>query len=107
MSSVALPSTQSWWRLLVAGLLFPAAFVAIDRVLLDCIAGLWRTDRTITLTMAVFVVQIGVMGVVCGRCVDLRAMRWVLYAWCWLLIDFQTLVASVFTDSSWWGGSFQ
>jgi hypothetical protein len=82
--------------------------VAIDQVLLDCVAGLWRSDWIITLTMATFILQIGVMGVLCGRWIDLEVMRWVLYLWCWLLIDFQALVAWVFTDStSWWGSSFQ
>src|SRR5262245_8240791 len=111
MSSVALPSSQSHWRLVVAGVLLPAAFVAIDHVLLDGVAGLWRTDgsATITLTMATFIVQIGVMGIICGRWPDLQWMRWVLYAWCWVLIDFQAIEAWVYTDAtSWWGrSSFQ
>ncbi|HEY2416203.1 MAG TPA: hypothetical protein VGI40_28440 [Pirellulaceae bacterium] len=108
MSSVALPSSQSHWRLLAAGVLLPAVFVAIDRVLLDCVAGLWRTDWSVTLTMAMFIVQIGLMGVICGHWIDLQLMRWVLYAWCWILIDFQAIVAWVFTDAtSWWGSSFQ
>jgi len=108
MSSVALPSSQSHWRLVAAGVLLPAVFVAVDRALLDCVAGLWLTNWTVTLTMAVFIVQIGVMGVICGHWIDLQLMRWVLYVWCWVLIDFQAIVAWVFTDAtSWWGSSFQ
>jgi hypothetical protein len=108
MSSVALPSSQSHGRLIAAGVLLPAVFVAIDRLLLDCVAGLWRTDWSVTLTMATFIVQIGLMGIICGRWIDLQLMRWVLYVWCWVLIDFQAAVAWVFTDAtSWWGSSFQ
>lgn len=108
MSSVALPSSHSHWRLLTAGALLPAIFVAIDSLLLDCVSGRWQPDWTMTLTMSLLVVQIGVMGVLCGRWIELRSMRWILYLWCWLLIDFQAIVAWVYTDqTSWWGSSFQ
>jgi len=108
MSSVALPSSSSHWRLLTAGVIIPATFVALDHLLLDGIAGAWGTNWVVTLTMAMFIVQIGLMGVLCGRWTDLGVMRWVLYIWCWFLIDFQVLVAWVFTDStSWWDSSFQ
>jgi hypothetical protein len=106
MTLAALPSRNYWPRLLIAGVVLPATFVAIDSLLLDCLAGVWRTDWSIALTMAVFIIQIGAMGIVCGRWTELQAMRWILYAWCWLLIDFQTVIAWMFTGQSWWGGSF-
>jgi len=57
--------------------------------------------------MAVFIVQIGVMGVLCGRWPELGAMRWILYAWCWLLIDFQGVIAWMLAGQNWWADSLQ
>lgn len=94
-------------RLVFAGVLLPAAFVTLDRLLLDFVAGAYRTDWIMAATMGVFVIQIGLMGVVCGRWIEWPALRWLLYAWCWLLIDFQILIAWALAGQNWWGDAFQ
>jgi hypothetical protein len=94
-------------RVLSAAVLLSAAFVALDRLLLDWLAGAWRTDWIMALTMAVFVLQIGILGVICGRWIEWPLLAWLLYGWSWLLIDLQTFTAWVFADQSWWGASFQ
>jgi hypothetical protein len=55
--------------------LLPAAFVAVDRLLLDGLAGAFRIDEIMVLTMAVFVVQIALMGIICGRWIDWPPLR--------------------------------
>src|SRR4029434_7297738 len=107
MAAAFSASRHSLWRLTAVALLLPALFVAIDRLLLDALAGLWRNEWTMLLTMAIFVIQIGLMGVVCGRWIDWPFLRWLLYGWCWLLIDFQTLIAWAFANQTWWGDAFQ
>jgi hypothetical protein len=106
MHAALLGPRQSPWRLFAAAVLLPTVFVAIDRLLLDCIAGLRRTDWIMLLTMSVFVVQAGVMGIVCARWIEQPIWRWIIYGWFLLLIDFQTLIAWAFTDDGWWNGSF-
>jgi hypothetical protein len=105
-SSLARPHA-TLWRILPVAVLLPASFVAVDSFLLDALSGSWRTDWIMVLTMAAFIVQIGLMGVVCGRWIDHPALCWILYVWCWLLIDFQTLIAWVYANQTWWGDSFQ
>jgi hypothetical protein len=95
------------WRLAIAGLLLPTAFVVVDYFLLIGLSGAFRTDWLMVLTMAIFVFQIGLMGVVCGNLTDWPTLRWVLYGWCWVLIDFQTLIAWAFAEQSWWFLAFQ
>src|SRR5262245_37782044 len=107
MSAAFSASRDSPWRLAAIAILLPALFVAIDRLLLDALAGLWRTEWTMLLTMAIFILQIGLMGVVCARWIEWPLLRWLLYGWCWLLIDFQTLIAWAFADQYWWGEAFQ
>ncbi len=94
-------------KVLVSALLLLAAFAALDRWLLDCLAGWWRFEWIVVLTMAVFVSQIGIMGVVCGRWIEPPLLKWLLYGWTWLLIDLQTLVAWALADQTWWGNVFQ
>jgi hypothetical protein len=107
MAAAFSASRHTLWRLITVALLLPTLFVAIDRLLLDALAGLWLTEWTMLLTMAIFVIQIGLMGVVCARWIDWPLLRWLLYGWCWLLIDFQTLITWAFAGQYWWGDAFQ
>jgi hypothetical protein len=63
---------------------------------------MWQFEWIMMLTMAVFVFQIGLMGFVCAHWIDWPILRWLLYGWCWLLIDIQTLIATVFANQGWW-----
>ena len=92
-------------RLLIAGVLVPAVFAAADHWLLSQMQ-ISPTRRHIALTMAVFVLQVGMLGWVCGRLLDSPWWRWGLYAWGWILVDLQLLSAGVFADGGrWWDRS--
>ena len=83
-------------RLLLVGALVPCVFSAVDHWLLSRLAEN-PTDRLhIGLTMGAFVVQIGVLGILCGHWLDDPRWRWGVYLWGWLLIDVQLLSALVF-----------
>src|SRR6266436_915376 len=81
-------------RLIVAGVLLPAFMAGSNHLLLSSLASGWRTDKTLmVLALAVLVVQTGLMGVVCGRWIGWPLLRWIVYGWCWLVVDVQLLLA--------------
>jgi hypothetical protein len=85
-------------RLLLVGMLVPAVFSALDHWMLTRLQ-LNASDRAhLVLTMAVFVVQIGLLGWLCGRLIENPWWRWGLYVWGWVLVDVQLLAASVFAQ---------
>jgi hypothetical protein len=96
MDSTRLPVA----RLLLVGAVVPAIYSAADHWLLARLELNPSDTGHIVLTMAVFVVQIGLMGWLCGRLLDNRWWRWGLYTWSWLLIDLQLLAATVFAQST-------
>lgn len=89
-------------RLLLVGVLMPAVFSGLDHGLLTSLNYYASDLRVITLVMAAFVVQVGLMGWLCGSLLDNPWWRWGLYIWCWVLVDLQLLSVSVVTNT---GGS--
>lgn len=90
-------------RLLLVGMLVPAVFSALDHWLLGRLVMNPRNHFVIALTMAAFVVQVGVLGVLCGRLLTSPWWRWGVYAWGWLLIDIQILSSlDMVANSNWW-----
>ncbi len=85
-------------RLLVVGVVVPAIFVAIDHRLLSGVVHNPCDEFHIGLTMAAFVGQVAVMGVLCGRLLVNPWWRWGVYLWGWLLIDLQVFSALALTD---------
>ena len=95
-------------RLLLVAVLVPVVFSAVDHWLLSRLSEN-PTDRLhIGLTMGAFVIQIGVLGVLCGRWLDDPRWRWGVYLWGWLLIDMQLVSALVFVSgtSDWTGAGY-
>jgi hypothetical protein len=89
-------------RLLLVGMLVPAVFSAVDHWLLSQMQ-YEPTRRHIGLTLAAFVLQVGLLGWLCGRFLENPWWRWGLYLWGWVLVDLQLLSAGVFADSGrWW-----
>jgi hypothetical protein len=88
-------------RLLVVGVLVPAAFSAVDHWLLSRLMSS-PTRAHVGLTMAVFVVQVGLLGWLCGKLLDNPWWRWGLFVWGWILVDLQLLAAGVFADGGNW-----
>jgi hypothetical protein len=102
MSSASLPLPQ----LIVAGVLLPALIAASNNYLLSSLATGWRTDRGLMVAaMAALVVEIGVIGIVCGRWIEWPMLRWLLYGWCWLLVDAQVLLARQLALENIFGGT--
>jgi hypothetical protein len=89
-------------RLLLVGALVPAVFSALDHWLLTRLEMRPSDTGHVVLTMAVFVVQIGLLGWLCGRLLENPWWRWGLYIWGWVLVDLQLLSAAVFAD----GGNY-
>ena len=94
-------------RLLLVGMLVPAVFSALDHWLLGRLVANPRSHFVIVETMAAFVVQVGVLGVLCGRMLESPWWRWGVYAWGWLLIDIQVFSALDLVESAgwWWNNS--
>ncbi len=93
-------------RLLLVGALVPAVFSALDHWLLMRLQMRVTDKAHLVLTMAVFVVQIGLLGWLCGRLIENPWWRWGLYLWGWVLVDLQVLAASVFAQGiSYWDQS--
>lgn len=82
-------------RLLLVGVLIPAVFSALDHWLLNRLHYHPSDIPTITSVMAAYVVQVGLLGWLCGTLLENPWWRWGLYIWCWVLIDLQLLSASV------------
>ena len=82
-------------RLLLVGVLMPAVFSAVDHWLLNRLNYHASDIPTITLVMAAYVVQVGLLGWLCGTLLENPWWRWGLYIWCWILIDLQLMSASV------------
>ena len=89
-------------RLLLVGALVPTVFSALDHWLLTGLQLHPSDTGHIVLTMAVFVLQIGLLGWLCGRLLENPWWRWGLYIWGWVLVDLQLLSAAVFAQ----GGNY-
>src|SRR5262245_63023926 len=89
-------------RLLLVGAVVPAICVALDRLLLAGIIGRDSEGGLMVLTLAAFVVQVGLFGVLCGRWIEQPLLRWIIYIWCWALIDLQTLTTAALAGQSYY-----
>jgi hypothetical protein len=78
-------------RWILVGAVAPMVFVGIDDALL---ARLYRGEEWLIATLIVFVVQVGAFGVLCGRFIDWPPMRWLIYGWCWLVVDLQLVTTA-------------
>jgi hypothetical protein len=92
-------------RLLLIGMAVPAACAALDHVLLSRLYGGTQHALATVLTLAAFVVQIGLFGWLCGRWIDQPLLRWLIYGWCWVLVDLQTLTAAAMAGPSYYWGN--
>lgn len=92
-SDSSLPLT----RLLFVGVFLPAVFSFIDAQLLAQHSLHTRDLPATVIMLAVFVFQIGIMGYLCARFIAPPFLKWLIYGWCWLLVDLQTLTAASFT----------
>jgi hypothetical protein len=93
-------------RLVLVGIVVPTISVAVDHVLLAAAAASpTQNGGLLILALAALIVQVGLFGVLCGR-LPVPVFRWVLYGWCWVLVDLQTLVAGANAGPSYyWGNS--
>jgi hypothetical protein len=71
-------STIRLGRVVVIGGVLPAVYVAIDTAL---------ASHALLLLMAALTIEVGLTGVLCGRFIEPPWLRWLLYAWVWLLLD--------------------
>jgi hypothetical protein len=96
------PSRLPLIRLLIVGLVVPALFSSLDHGLLTSLQ-YWPSDTAhIALTMGAFVVQIGLMGWLCGRWMENPWWRWGLYGWSWILLDLQLFSIAGFAGANYW-----
>ncbi|HZN36303.1 MAG TPA: hypothetical protein VFB80_20885, partial [Pirellulaceae bacterium] len=83
MATAALRPSVSLVQLVLVGAVVPAAFVAADLWLVQRLNG----GRESSEAIAAFVVQIGVLGMLCARLRGPDWLRWVIYGWGFALID--------------------
>jgi hypothetical protein len=91
--------------LLLVGMVVPVVCSAVDHVLLSQMTSGVASGGTIVLTLAVFVFQIGLFGVLCGRWIAEPLLRWIIYLWCWVLVDLQIITASALAGPSYYWGN--
>ena len=80
--------------MLLVGVALPVLFFAIDIRLFAVVNSQSHTGLDTLLLFSAFVLQIGVLGVLAARLIELPLLRWSIYAWCWLLVDIQSLTAA-------------
>src|SRR5262249_28267148 len=69
--------------LILVGMVLPAAYVALNS---------WLVERSVFWLMAAMVVEVGLLGFLCGRLVEPSWLRWIIYGWVWVLLDFTVVV---------------
>jgi hypothetical protein len=95
-------------RLLLVGVIVPAACASIDHALLSQLQTGGQSAAAILLLLATFIAQVGLLGVLCGRLIDQPLLRWIIYGWCWVLVDLQTVTAAALAGSSpYWGDIYR
>jgi hypothetical protein len=90
LSLAAPPERLPLIRVLFVGLVVPIVLSLVDQWLLSR-EYYGRRDVAAMQAMLGFVVQVGLLGVLCGRLIQPAWLRWVIYAWCLLLTDLNTL----------------
>jgi len=107
MTLVAPTRLHSLLRLLLIGVVVPAGCSALDHALLSHMtSGSSNSGGMIVLTLAAFIVQVGLLGVLCGYWIDAPLLRWIIYGWCWVLIDVQALTAiALGGHARYWGNA--
>jgi hypothetical protein len=93
----ASPERAPMFRWILVGAVVPVAFVGVESAMLTW---LWPGEEWLTATLAFHVLQVGVLGVLCGRFIDWPPMRWLIYCWCWLSIDVQLLITATLLQGS-------
>lgn len=81
-------------KMVVVGVIAPVLFFLLDMRLFAQMADHSQGGLSILRLFSVFVVQVGLLGVLAARLIELPLLRWAIYAWCWLLIDVQALGAA-------------
>lgn len=76
-------------------MLLPACFAALDHWLLAELQVKSNSVFFVAFMLGAFVVQVGLLGALCGRLIDSPLLRGIIYTWCWVLIDMQTVTASL------------
>ncbi len=92
-------------RLLIIGMAAPAACAALDQALLSQLDSGTQNSSLTVLTLTAFVVQVGLFGWLCGRWIESPLLRWLIYGWCWVLVDLQTLTAGALAGQSYYWGN--
>jgi len=81
-------------RVIFVGLIVPILLALIDRWLLSREFSS-RRDVAAFQAMAAFVIQVGLLGVLCARLIQPPWLRWVIYAWCLLFTDLNAMSSLV------------
>lgn len=93
-------------NMVAVGLVVPVAFFLLDMRLFAEMDNQSQGGLSTLRLFSVFVVQVGLLGVLAARWIELPALRWAIYAWCWLLIDIQTLGAASVNSTRYGDPSF-
>ena len=101
------PNRLPLLRLLLAGMAVPAACAALDHALLTQLMMGTANGSVMVLTLAAFIFQVGLFGVMCGKFIDHPVLRWAIYIWCWVLVDLQCLTAGSLAGPSYYWGNMQ
>src|SRR5262245_18311705 len=93
MHSSSQPAPIGSW--IFVGVVVPAIFIGLDMGMLSLMHE--RAEDYLLHALLLFVVQVGVFGVLCGRLIEWPLLRWIIYGWCWLLTDVQlSFFATIF-----------
>jgi hypothetical protein len=84
------------------GIFVPALFVFGDHWLLTNQRAHSDDPVPAALMLGIYVVEIGLLGLLCAHVQAPSWLRWMIYLWCWALIDLQTFTAwSESANNSW------
>jgi hypothetical protein len=86
MSPPSSPVRLSLGRVVLVGLILPVFLTFVDCWLL---AREYQShgDVAAAQAMAAYVLQVGLLGVLCGRLIEIPWLRWVIFGWCLLVTD--------------------
>lgn len=93
MSHPSSPIKLPLGRTIFVGVVVPAFFVWLNDRLLTQFS-ITETFWTSLQLLIVCVVQVGAFGLLCGKLIEWPVLRWLIYGWCWLLVDMQFLSAA-------------
>ena len=90
MAPLAQPAKPSLPRIILVGLVVPVLLALLDRWLLARefkFVFISRREVAASQAMILFVLQVGLLGVLCGRLIHSPWLRWIIFGWCLLFTD--------------------